>query len=948
MGVPAFFRWLTKKYKRTISPCLEVEGEVVDGVYVPPNYSDPNPNGELDNLYLDMNAIVHPCSHPEGRPAPETEEEMMLEVFKYTNRVLNIARPRKVLMIAVDGVAPRAKMNQQRSRRFRSAKDAELARLEKERHLAHMESIGHDIDEAIKGKKAFDSNSITPGTPFMDTLAAALKYWVAYKLSTDPGWAHLQVIISDATVPGEGEHKIMNFIRSQRTDPEYDPNVTHCIHGLDADLIFLSLATHEPHFRVLREDVFNEDIKKASPQQLLRMSPEEQEKYKNQKQPFIWLHINILREYLEHELAIPRCPFHYDFERAIDDWVFMCFFAGNDFLPHLPSLDVRDNSIKVLSAAWKRVLPKLGGFITKDGTMNMKHVEALLMEVGKREPEMIREKQNQAVKQEERQARRNGQEPPRKIQSKGLDLVRRGGHAMPVMNMSLQNLHDGKQSGMSNSDIIKNLTALSKANSTGKDVQEIIEEEQQKQQQESETVTETATPDSVVNEDEIPIDLADEDKDESSESNNKKRKADEIEEKEVKHMTKSEMWAPGYYKRYYESKLHAQTPEELQKVSRSMVESYIEGISWVLLYYYQGCPSWNWYYPYHYAPFAQDFHDLSEIEIRFTRGQPFRPYEQLMSVLPAASNHALPDVFKPLMEREDSPIIDFYPRDFKIDMNGENQSWRGIALLPFIDETRLLENVQGVYHQLTPEEVDRNTHKSEVLLVGKAHPLFTKFTKMYTEGDEAVGFNYSKGGLAGKATKFHNYKPESEYKYPLGQLKEEYTHLHTNDFVIVDYQMPDKLPGKSMILTGYRSHNRLLTQDDIVASQASENQHHQYRRRGEQNMDVFDLRINYANHTGPGQGIKSFTPRMGSIGFFIGAYQDELAQQQRQQQFNQGQQHFQNMNHQYQSDVRHGEYNNYNGGNSNGGYRGRGGYRGGSGGNSYRGRGGRGRGRGGY
>ena len=55
----------------------------------------------MDNLYLDMNGIVHPCSHPEDRPPPETEEEMMLEVFKYTERVVNMVRPRKLLMIAV-------------------------------------------------------------------------------------------------------------------------------------------------------------------------------------------------------------------------------------------------------------------------------------------------------------------------------------------------------------------------------------------------------------------------------------------------------------------------------------------------------------------------------------------------------------------------------------------------------------------------------------------------------------------------------------------------------------------------------------------------------------------------------------------------------------------------------------------------------------------------------
>lgn len=50
---------------------------------------------------VDMNGIVHPCTHPEGKPAPETEEDMMVEIFSYTERVVNMARPRKVLMMAI-------------------------------------------------------------------------------------------------------------------------------------------------------------------------------------------------------------------------------------------------------------------------------------------------------------------------------------------------------------------------------------------------------------------------------------------------------------------------------------------------------------------------------------------------------------------------------------------------------------------------------------------------------------------------------------------------------------------------------------------------------------------------------------------------------------------------------------------------------------------------------
>lgn len=83
-------------------------------------------------------------------------------------------------------------MNQQRSRRFRSAQEAK----EKEDDTAAFiqfleEKRGTAVDASFKGKKTWDSNAITPGTPFMDILAMSLRYWCAYKLNTDPAWANV-------------------------------------------------------------------------------------------------------------------------------------------------------------------------------------------------------------------------------------------------------------------------------------------------------------------------------------------------------------------------------------------------------------------------------------------------------------------------------------------------------------------------------------------------------------------------------------------------------------------------------------------------------------------------------------------------------------------------------------------------------------------------------------
>ncbi|KAI5949926.1 RAT1 [Candida jiufengensis] len=788
MGVPALFRWLSRKYPKIISPVIEEDQYDFGGS----KYEDSNPNGEIDNLYLDMNGIVHPCSHPEHKRPPETEDEMFLDIFTYTDRVLMMARPRKVLMIAVDGVAPRAKMNQQRARRFRSAQDAKFKQLAIEKEIKQKELRGEIINDSIK-KKQWDSNAITPGTPFMDRLAEALRYWVAYKLSNDPGWANLQVIISDATVPGEGEHKLMAFIRSQRADPQYNPNTKHCIYGLDADLIFLGLATHEPHFRVLREDVFANQERHMTISDHVGMSKDQENiiEARDKKKPFLWLHVNVLREYLAIELYNPNTSFPFDLERAIDDWVFICFFAGNDFLPHLPSLDVRDNGIDTLVNCWKKCVTRLRDYVTCDGKLNLESVEILLKDLAIREDEIFKNRHAVDKRREENKKKRKlAEEQDKALKNVYLSQVSKGKDKAPViadMNMPLMDTSGKAVEGyaeLSNKDIVNNRDTITLAGMANNDaaaaLKKLIDSKKQLKEETPETSTASNT---------------------DVEDSPRKRTFEEAEEEG----DNIRLHEPGYQKRYYEQKFHCKTDEEVERTRREVVKSYIEGISWVALYYYQACPSWTWFYPYHYAPFAADMTNLQELfpeGVKFKLGKPFKPYEQLMSVLPAASSHALPEVFHDLMKNPDSEIIEFYPEEFEIDMNGKKMSWQGIPLLPFIDEKRLLEAVQGKYQELTDYERKRNTNREAELFISNQNKNYKKFYEAFYEDKlETFDFKFARTGLAGIAIKFQDFKPEGFFKFPLKEGK--MPNVDQREYLQIEYHFPEKKKGKSMLLNGF-------------------------------------------------------------------------------------------------------------------------------------------------
>ncbi|KAK5852569.1 hypothetical protein PBY51_006422 [Eleginops maclovinus] len=708
MGVPAFFRWLSRKYASIIVHCVEEKGKECNGVRIPVDTTKPNPNEvEFDNLYLDMNGIIHPCTHPEDKAAPKNEDEMMVAIFEYIDRLFNIVRPRRVLYMAIDGVAPRAKMNQQRSRRFRASKEG--AELVEEKTRIREEVIqrgGYLPPEQIKER--FDSNCITPGTEFMDNLAQCLRYYVADRLSNDPGWKNV-------TCSGEGEHKIMDYIRRQRAQPNHDPNTHHCLCGADADLIMLGLATHEPNFTIIREEFkpnkprpcalcgqVGHEIKDC--QGTAREKQGQHDEFADtmpaSEQEFIFIRLCVLREYLARELTMASLPFPFDFERSIDDWVFMCFFVGNDFLPHLPSLEIREGAIDRLVNIYKDVVHKTGGYLTHNGFVDLERVELIMQAVGVAEDNIFkkRKEDDEGFKRRMKDKKRrmkNEQRGPAFMTSGQFApqaLGRRGGPEA-VSNARHQAFDMRMQS---NKDAAQSLKASMKNGGNS-----------------------SAGPSS------------------STDGRGTKRKAEDS-DSEPEPEDNVRLWEEGWKQRYYKTKFDVDATDD--DFRKKVVKSYVEGLCWVLRYYYQGCASWKWYFPFHYAPFASDFKDIKEMFTDFEKEtKPFKPLEQLMGVFPAASGNFLPPTWRSLMSSPESSIIDFYPDDFAIDLNGKKYAWQGVALLPFVDERRLWAALADVYPDLTTEEQRRNSLGSDLMFLAKSHPLFDFIHELYrTESHEGT------------------------------------------------------------------------------------------------------------------------------------------------------------------------------------------------------------------
>ncbi|BFZ59990.1 exonuclease II Exo2 [Saitoella coloradoensis] len=670
MGIPKFFRWMSERYPL----CSQLIAE--------------NRIPEFDNLYLDMNGIIHNCTHSDGDATTHmTEDKMYIAIFNYIEHLFAKIKPRKLFFMAIDGVAPRAKMNQQRSRRFRTALDNENAR---KKAIQKGEVVPDD---------PFDSNCITPGTVFMANLSRQLQYWINKKVSEDSDWRGVQVILSGHDVPGEGEHKVMEYIRLAKAQSDYDPNLRHCLYGLDADLIMLGLLSHEPHFCLLREEVNFGPSRKTS-------------KHKDlDAQNFYLMHLCILREYLDLEFQnmAESLPFEYDLERVIDDFVLLAFFVGNDFLPHLPNLHINEGALALMFKSYKRLLPKAGGYINDNGTIDLQRLSLMLEELETFEKEYFEAEYADANWFKGKAIAGNA--------GKGghLDLIEKAKKKnrmvlTPEQKAIFEKVKSMVLGSSSELNLEPGLNATDKqfVQDMAKDLHLVCK----KMNESGDKFLRLEKP--------AGAGVADpEDMEAFSALTRELDKYDNAPvitttrddaEREVarQYEVKFDQWKDEYYR----EKLGFGLNDE--KALKEMTETYVQGLQWVLKYYYQGVASWGWFYKYHYAPKISDVRKGLGANLKFDLGSPFRPFDQLMGVLPERSKKLIPEAFRELMTEETSPITDFYPRDFDLDLNGKKQDWEAVVKIPFIDEKRLIAAMQTREKRLTKDEKQRNSFGSSL------------------------------------------------------------------------------------------------------------------------------------------------------------------------------------------------------------------------------------------
>lgn len=352
MGIPSYFSYIIKNHANIIRNRRKLLTV-------------------FSSLYMDCNSIIYDCvrsieSDTEQRPRGFNIESAIINaVIAKIEKYVDDIQPSNVVYIAFDGVAPFAKMEQQRIRRHKTGYLSEISRKSK---------------GIVECGEYFNTTAITPGTEFMNLLSLQVKR------AFERGLSAKTVVVSGSDEPGEGEHKMFQYMRENAGKDEII-----AVYGLDADLIMLSV------FHCFScKNIF-----------IFRESPEFGKAYLEDnfaRDECLFLDNRVLAGAILSEMGVNMSDSTESVGR-IYDYIFACFLLGNDFLPHFPALNIRTHGNYTILETYRNVIARFADrrFISlSTGNIQWRWVKVFLQELAKNEHEFIRNEYESRHKMEKR------------------------------------------------------------------------------------------------------------------------------------------------------------------------------------------------------------------------------------------------------------------------------------------------------------------------------------------------------------------------------------------------------------------------------------------------------------------------------------------------------------------------------------------------------------------
>ena len=336
MGVPSYFSYIIKNHAKLIKKLSKST--------IPVN-----------NLYLDCNSIIYDAVHNIDftKLVVSDIDTIINSVCSKIDEYIFELKPDNIVYIAFDGVAPVAKLEQQRSRRYKSL---------------YQNNISKSIFKDAK-PDPWNTTAITPGTNFMKKLNENIrrKYNEPKKYNID------SFILSPSDKYGEGEHKLFEFIRQF---PEHHKDKNTVIYGLDADLIMLSI-NHLP----ISQNIY-----------LFRETPHFIKSINSELEPDESYIIDIpeLAKIITLDMNNGVELTTEQQKNRIYDYIFLCFFLGNDFMPHFPSVNIRTGGVDKMLNAYKATIGNSNENLTDGKKIYWKNVRKLVQHLANLEEENLK------------------------------------------------------------------------------------------------------------------------------------------------------------------------------------------------------------------------------------------------------------------------------------------------------------------------------------------------------------------------------------------------------------------------------------------------------------------------------------------------------------------------------------------------------------------------------